>query len=92
MDVADAIVTAAVVTAQAIAKTTRRVLRTAKAIITATQRHVPKWMAGVLAIALLIPGPQDELVVLLVIAGFAIFKPAMRQDIATATRNAWTQD
>lgn len=75
--------------ARAIAAFTRKVLRTARAIIAATRRHVPAWVAALLGIALLIPGPQDELIVLLVIAGFAAFKPAMRRDIATATREAW---
>lgn len=75
----------------AIASNTRRVLRTLHAIIRMTRRHVPKWVAALLTVALLIPGPQDELIVLLVIAGFAAFKPDMRRDIATATREAWTR-
>jgi hypothetical protein len=51
----------------------------------AARRHMPKWMAVVIGIALLIPGPQDELLVAVIIAAWAAFKPAMRRDI----REAW---
>ena len=50
----------------------------------AAKRHTPKWMAALITIALLIPGPQDELVVVLILAAWAAFKPVMRRDIAQA--------
>jgi hypothetical protein len=53
-------------------------------LIVAAKRHMPKWMAAVIAVALLIPGPQDELLVALIIAVWAAVKPAMRADIRTA--------
>ncbi|BCP02494.1 hypothetical protein MINTM018_52630 (plasmid) [Mycobacterium intracellulare] len=52
--------------------------------------HVPKWLAAIITIALLIPGPQDELLVLIIIGVYAAFKPAMRKDFATTTREAWS--
>lgn len=70
---------------------TRRVLRTFTAVIAATRRHVPAWLGAALTLALLIPGPIDELLVLVVIAGFAIAKPAMRADIAAAMRSEWVR-
>jgi hypothetical protein len=50
----------------------------------AARRHIPKWLAAVVTVALLIPGPQDELIVLLILAVWAMVKPAMRADIAEA--------
>jgi hypothetical protein len=76
-------------TAEAIAITTRRLIRTGHATITVTRRHVPAWIGGLLTVCLLIPGPVDELLVLLVIAGMAAFKPAMRADFADAIPQAW---
>jgi hypothetical protein len=43
-------------------------------------------MGAVLTICLLIPGPMDEL---LVIAGMAACKPAMRADFAQTVPQAW---
>jgi hypothetical protein len=51
----------------------------------AARRHTPKWLGALITIALLIPGPQDELLVLVILAVWAAFKPAMRRDI----REAW---
>lgn len=51
----------------------------------AAKRHCPKWLLALVGIALAIPGPQDELLVLLILAAWAAFKPAMRADI----RSAW---
>jgi hypothetical protein len=53
-------------------------------VIGAARRHMPRWLAAVVAVALLIPGPQDELLVALIIALWAVFKPAMRRDVARA--------
>lgn len=66
-----------------------RLHRVMKGVIGVTRRHLPKWMVALVTIALLIPGPQDELLVLVILAGFAAFKPAMRQDIRVTTRQAW---
>lgn len=67
-----------------------RVLRTARVIFAVTKRHIPAWMAAVLTVCLFIPGPLDELLVLLVIAGMVAFKPAMRADLASAVSRAWS--
>ena len=75
-----AVVAAIAVAATAIRTATRKLLRTAGAIVTVTKRHVPAWLGAVLTICLLIPGPVDELLVLLVNGAMAAFKPAMRAD------------
>lgn len=67
-----------------------RIRRTTKGLMAVTRRHVPKWLAAIITIALLIPGPQDELLVLIIIGVYAAFKPAMRKDFATTTREAWS--
>jgi hypothetical protein len=67
----------------------RRLFRVGHAVFTVTKRHVPKWIAAVLTICLFIPGPLDEFLVLLVIAGMVGFKPAMRADLAGAISQAW---
>jgi hypothetical protein len=70
----------------------RRAIRVGHAVFTVTRRHVPKWIAAVLTICLFIPGPLDEFLVLLVIAGMVGFKPAMRSDLIGAISQAWTPD
>jgi hypothetical protein len=50
---------------------------------------VPAWIGGLLKVCLLIPGPVDELLVLVLIAGMAAFKPAMRADFAQTVPQAW---
>lgn len=85
----DATLDAAVIAAKAIATTTRQLIRAGHATITVTRRHVPKWVGALLTVALLIPGPIDELLVLLLIAGIAAFKPAMRADFARTVPQAW---
>src|ERR1700744_1092522 len=84
-----AIANAAIVTAYAIRFTARRLIRTVHAIIAVTRRHVPTWVGGLLTAALLIPGPVDELLVLLFIVGFAAVKPEMRADFACTVPQAW---
>ena len=64
----DAIGNAVAATVDATCTIARKLLRTAGAILTVTRRHVPAWMGAVLTICLLIPGPVDELLVLLAIA------------------------
>lgn len=67
----------------------RRVVRTLHALITITRRHVPAWLGAALTLALIIPGPIDELLVLVVIAGFAAAKPLMRAELRTGAVTAW---
>jgi hypothetical protein len=86
----DAIGNTVAATVDATCATARKLIRTAGAILTVTRRHVPAWIGGLLTICLLIPGPVDELLVLLVIAAMAAFKPAMRADFARTIPQAWT--
>lgn len=67
----------------------RKSFRTVRAIIVLTKRHVPAWLGAVLTVCLFIPGPLDEFLVLLVIAGMVGFKPVMRSDLASGIREAW---
>jgi hypothetical protein len=67
----------------------RRAIRVLHSIITVTKRHVPRWLAGVLTVCLFIPGPLDELLVLLVIGVMVKFKPAMRAELVSSARQAW---
>jgi len=85
----DPIGNAVAATVDATCTIARKLLRTAGAILTVTRRHVPAWMGAVLTICLLIPGPVDELLVLLAVAGMAAFKPAMRADFAQTVPQAW---
>ena len=85
----DAFGAAVATTVDAITTTARRLLRTAHAILAVTRRHVPAWIGGLLTVCLLIPGPVDELLVLVLIAGIAAFKPAMRADFAQTVPQAW---
>jgi hypothetical protein len=66
-------------------------------IMVATKLHLPKWLLVVIAIALAIPGPQDELAVALIIGAWAAFRPAMRDDMRFAwssiyAREGWVLD
>lgn len=67
----------------------RRVARTLHAVIAITRRHVPAWLGAALTLALIIPGPIDELLVLIVIAGFAAAKPLMRAELRAGAVTAW---
>ena len=67
----------------------RRVIRTVHAVIRITRKHVPAWLGAALVVALAIPGPIDELAVLVVVAVFAAFKPAMRAELRSGTAAAW---
>lgn len=70
----------------------RRTCRVLHAVLTVTKRHVPKWIAGLLTVCLFIPGPLDEILVLIVIGVMVGFKPAMRRDLAAGIKNAWALD
>lgn len=63
--------------------------RVLHAVLTVTKRHVPKWVAGLLTVCLFIPGPLDEVLVLLVIGVMVGFKPVMRRDLASGIKSAW---
>jgi hypothetical protein len=80
---------AIVLAGQTVAAYARKVFRAAHAAITVTRRHVPAWVGVALSVALAIPGPIDELIVLVLIAGFAAFKPQMRADFARTVPQAW---
>jgi hypothetical protein len=79
----------AAVAVPAIRPTAGKLMRTAKAVFAVCRRHVPAWMGAVLTVCLFIPGPLDELVVLLAIASMVVFKPAMRADMGLAISQAW---
>ncbi len=72
----------------AIARWTRTIARVLHAALTVTRRHVPKWIGVLITVCLFIPGPLDELLVLIVIAVMIAFKPAMRADLVAAVREA----
>jgi hypothetical protein len=67
----------------------RRTWRVMHSILVVTRRHVPRWVSVLLGVCLFIPGPLDELLVLLVIAGLVGFKPVMRADLASGIKSAW---
>lgn len=56
-----------------------------KRTLEASWPHLPKWIAAVIPIALVIPGPQDEVVVALLIAWAAWRRPLLR----AAIREGW---
>lgn len=60
--------------------------------ITAALMHLPWWLSAVVTAALLIPGPQDEAFVALVIAGVALFKPQMRRDVRWAWGSIYSRE
>lgn len=67
----------------------RRVVRTAKALCKLTMRRAPKWAAGVVAVALVIPGPLDELVIFPVLALWVGLRN--RAEFASVAREAWSR-
>lgn len=64
-------------------------IRAMRALFNVVRRHVPAWVGVVLTVCLFIPGPLDEFLLLIVIAVFAAFKPAMRSDIRSEVSAAW---
>jgi hypothetical protein len=68
----------------------RRGLRVAGAAIAVTREHAPRWLAVVLSVALAIPGPVDELIVLMIVAFVAWRRPVMRAAMVDAVRVAWS--
>lgn len=53
-------------------------------VFQASKQHMPKWLVALMPIALMIPGPQDEIIVAAIIAVWAAFKPQMRADMKVA--------
>lgn len=80
----------AIVAYNSVQAAVKRIVRTLKAIYTVTKKHVPAWIGAILTVCLFIPGPLDEFLVLLVIAGMIGFKPVMRRELFAAIRGAWT--
>lgn len=50
------------------------------------RRHSPRWLAVLIGIALLIPGPQDEALVALIVLVMIAVKPALRAEL----REVWS--
>lgn len=71
------------------AGTLRRVVRTAKALVSLTMKRAPKWAAGVVAVALVIPGPLDELVIFPALALYVGLRN--RAEFASVAREAWSR-
>lgn len=67
----------------------RRLGRVLHAVIGVARRHAPRWLVIVLNVALAIPGPVDELIVLAIIGVLIAAKPMMRADAVTSIRAAW---
>jgi hypothetical protein len=66
-----------------------QLIRTSR-VLTAAQRRMPKVLAGLVGIALIIPGPQDEAVVAVLIVGWLLcMKRAKRSMILGEIREAW---
>lgn len=57
-------------------------------LVSVSKRHLPKWLMVIVGIALAIPGPQDELLVAIIIAAYALWPShgAMRHDLGVALR------
>ena len=49
---------------------------------------VPKWMVPVIVIAIAIPGPQDEILVFLLVAGWVLFHKELRRKAIKVIREA----
>lgn len=64
--------------------------RTLHAMINAAKAHMPKWLAmlvnALMVICVVLPGPQDELAIFVIIGIVAAFKPQMRRDIVDTAR------
>jgi hypothetical protein len=66
-----------------------RIIRTSHAAIKVAREHGPRWLAIAIPIALIIPGPQDELIILLLIAWCWWRRPLMRIEMKGRCREAW---
>jgi hypothetical protein len=75
---------------QIIMRTARKIARTVKAAWQVARHHLPKWVAVAFVLCLAIPGPLDELAMLIVIGAMAALKPAMRREMSASIRSAWS--
>ncbi len=76
-----------------IARTTAtRTRRVTASIWRYAKAHLPKWLLGVLAACLVIPGPLDEIAVLLVLAAIILRSRRNRLVFARYMRTAWRLD
>lgn len=80
---------AAVAAVAAIAIGPRRVGRVLHAVIAVTRSHAPRWIVIVLNVALAIPGPVDEAIVLAIIGVMIWRMPVLRAAMVDAVRVAW---
>src|ERR1700730_12205291 len=51
------------------------------ASLAVVKRHAPRWLAPLIAVALAIPGPQDEAVVFLIVLVLIAVKPELRAEL-----------
>ena len=51
--------------------------------------RVPRWLLPVFAVALLIPGPLDEIAVLMVVLVPVLRSRVARRELADSVRGAW---
>ena len=65
-----------------------RCWRVARALVKLTAKRAPKWAAGLLAVALLIPGPRDEMVILPAVMLYVGLRN--RAEFAAVAREAWS--
>lgn len=49
---------------------------------------VPKWMVPIVVIAVAIPGPQDEVIVFLLVGGWVLCHKELRRKVAKVIREA----
>jgi hypothetical protein len=63
--------------------------RVACAVWRFAKARCPKWLLPVLGVALLIPGPLDELAILLVVAWPVLRSREARCELAASVRGAW---
>lgn len=63
--------------------------RVAKAVWRFAKAHCPKWLMPVLAVCLAIPGPLDELAVLVVVLVPVLRSRDARRELGASVREAW---
>lgn len=82
---ANAVRTNAARAAAATIAAAKRAWRIMMAVMDVAKRHIP-WLAVVFTACLIIPGPFDEIGALIIVGIYAVFKPAMRAELAIAIR------
>ena len=66
-----------------------RPVRVAGALWRFARAHTPKWLLPVLAVCLAIPGPLDELLVLVLVLAPVLRSRDARRELATSVAAAW---